>query len=105
MGILIIKIMPDWKNWNPPQLSVTKADYQWTEPYAYDVHEIQKNRWTDRALAGSDLPQFFADINDYYKSTLDVAFTATAEYLNQRFLDEVPQKTGNLKASQSMTLK
>jgi len=93
--------MPIWRSWTPPRLTVTIADWQWSAPYAYDLHERQGNRWTDRALSSSNLPQVFAD---NYKTTLDAAFTATAEYLNQRFLDEVPQKTGKLGASQSMNL-
>jgi hypothetical protein len=94
--------MPIWRSWTPPpQLTVTIADYQWSAPYAYDVHERQGNRWTDRALVGSDLTAVF---KNNYQTTLDMAFIQTAYYLNQRFLDEVPQRTGTLKASQSMKL-
>ena len=93
--------MPIWRSWTPPQLTVTIADYQWSAPYAYDLHERQGNRWTDRALAGSNLPAVF---KSNYQTTLDMAFIQTAHYLNQRFLDEVPVSSGTLKASQSMKL-
>lgn len=52
--------MPIWKSWTPPRLTITTATYQWTAPYAYDVHERQGNRWTDRGLSGSNLPAVFA---------------------------------------------
>jgi hypothetical protein len=93
--------MSIWRSWTPLQLTVTIADWRWSAPYAYDVHERQGNRWTDRALVGSDLTAVF---KNNYQTTLDMAFIQTAYYLNQRFLDEVPQRTGTLKASQSMKL-
>ncbi|MHC5719635.1 MAG: hypothetical protein ACYTX0_48235 [Nostoc sp.] len=95
--------MPIWKAWTPPQLTFTTATYQWTAPYAYDVHERQGNRWTDRALSGSNLPATFA-ANYQTTHNLDLAFAATANYLNQRFLQEVPVRSGRLKASQVMVL-
>lgn len=93
--------MPIWKSWTPPHLTITTATYQWTAPYAYDVHERQGNRWTDRGLSGSNLPATFA-ANYHTTHNLDLAFTTTAQFLNQRFLQEVPVRGGRLKASQSM---
>lgn len=96
--------MPIWRSWTPPKLTVTTATYEWAAPYAYDVHERQGDRWTDRGLAGSNLPTVFAT-NYQISRNLDMAFTITANHLNQRFLAECPAKTGRLKASQSMELR
>ncbi|OKH14854.1 hypothetical protein NIES592_08225 [Fischerella major NIES-592] len=95
--------MPIWRSWTPPKLTITTATYRWTAPYAYDVHERQGNRWTDRALSGSNLPAVFT-ANYQNTHNLNLAFTATANYLNQIFLQEVPVSSGRLKASQSMML-
>ena len=95
--------MPIWRSWTPPKLTITTATYRWTAPYAYDVHERQQNRWTDRALSGSNLPATFA-ANYQTTHNLDLAFITTASYLNQRFLQEVPVRGGRLKASQSIIL-
>lgn len=95
--------MPVWRSWTPPQLTIATATYRWTAPYAYDVHERQGNRWTDRALSGSNLPDVFRT-NYQISGNLDAAFTTTANYLNTRFLQEVPVRSGQLKASQSLVL-
>jgi hypothetical protein len=95
--------MPIWRSWTPPQLTINTATYRWTAPYAYDVHERQGNRWTDRALSGSNLPTVFA-VNFQTTKNLDFAFKTTANYLNLRFLQEVPVSSGRLKASQSMII-
>jgi len=106
--------MPIWKAWNPPRMTITTATFYWGAPYAYYVHEghttrsgttVPPNRWTDRGLAGSNLPSVFAKS---YKTTLDAAFVATCTFLNQRFLEEVPVRTGaknsgELKDSQTLT--
>ena len=93
--------MPIWRNWNPPTLTVTTATYEWMAPYAYNVHELQGNRWTDRALSGSNLPAVFST-NYQISRNLDMAFLTTTNYLYQNFLAEVPVKTGRLRASQIM---
>ena len=93
--------MPIWRSWNPPKLTASTATYEWTAPYAYDVHERQQNRWTDRALSGSNLPAVFST-NYQTSKNLDMGFLITTNYLYQRLLAEVPVKSGRLRASQIM---
>lgn len=84
-------------DWTPPQIT-EYAEYQYNVDYAAEVHELDGNRWTDRGLNGSNLPQKVAT---EYQSTKDLnqAFRTTIEYLGQRFQDEAPVSSGRLKAS------
>lgn len=84
-------------DWTHPKI-IEYAEYQYNVDYAMEVHELDGNRWTDRALNGSNLPQKMVQEYQNYKN-LDQAFRATAEYLGQRFQDEAPVKSGRLKAS------
>lgn len=84
-------------DWTPPEI-IEYAEYQYNVDYAAEVHELKGNRWTDRGLNGSNLPQFMATEYSNYKN-LDRAFRATSEYLGERFQNEAPVQSGKLKAS------
>jgi hypothetical protein len=84
-------------DWTPPQIT-EYAEFQYNVDYAAEVHELTGNRWTDRGLNGSNLPDVMAS---EYASTQDLiqAFKNTAEYLGERFQNEAPVNSGKLKAS------
>lgn len=88
--------MATWKDWTPPEIKESIAEYSWNTDYAADVHELKGDRWTDRGLAGSDLPAHFQSA---YNGDLQQTFKETAEYLGDRFQAEVPVSTGHLQDS------
>lgn len=84
-------------DWTPPKIT-EYAEYQYNVDYAAEVHELKGNRWTDRALNSSNLPQKMIVEYQNYKN-LDQAFRATVEHLGVLFQGEAPKKSGRLKAS------
>lgn len=82
-------------NWTPPTITIY-AEFQYNAPYALEEHELNGNHWTDRGLAGSEVPKHMASV---FTGNLNEAFKKTAEYLGERFQNECPVKTGTLKAS------
>lgn len=84
-------------NWNPPQITTTKATFTWNVDYAADVHEGETRtdgtrrparRWTDAAIAETDLPQL---VKDHFDETKDIgeAFKGMARDLGDRFTEMI----------------
>jgi len=79
--------------WNPPAISTTKATFIWDVDYAADVHEGETRtdgtrrparRWTDAAIAESNLPEMMLS---HFEETKDIgeAFKGMATDLGDRF--------------------
>jgi hypothetical protein len=78
------------ENWNPPNLTHTKATFSWNVPYAAAVHEgeitpsgsvLPARPWTDHVVANIDAEREFAsaykdtdDLNNSFQSFVQVYF-------------------------------